>query len=91
MTLVDLLTDMTLNFGFALPDFVLIVTIIISLIFFATNLKLGLTLLMILFSTEFVLFSLLGYDATHFVFAILITLIFMAFSLLTSTEGSRVV
>ena len=80
--------------GVTIDIYVLIVTILGSLIFMAKDFRLGLVILFLLESVELIIFYSWGYDLTYYVLAVLTTFVLMAVSLLIShkrTTGGIVV
>ena len=83
------LTDtLTNNLGIGLQEIVLVILILGAFLFFATNFKIGLIIMLIFTGISFVLFESLGYDATISLYAFLITIVLMSLSIYTSRSQS---
>jgi len=70
------------NLGFALlEDLILVITFFSCIVLFARDFKIGLLILFMLFSTEFIMFSLLGMQVAHVLILMVISLIALTLSL----------
>jgi hypothetical protein len=91
MSMNNIIEGLFTNIGMAFPEGLLVVTIICSLPFFAAGAKIGLITNFVLIALEYVMLSIWGYSTTTHLVALFVCLILMAFSLLTSSQGSKVI
>lgn len=86
MTLIDTLTTLFSYTGLDVTDFLLVIIIIVSIIFSGQDYKIGLITCLLLSLMAFVFFVLVGVDGTRALILFFVTLIFMAFSIYTSSQ-----
>lgn len=87
MTMAEVLTLLIGNLGITLPQLVLLITALGSLIFMALDLRLGLMMLFFMFGIETVAFwaaAVASYDLYLAISALLASFVLMALSLLMS-------
>lgn len=85
-----LTNTLTNNLGIGLQEIILIILILAAFLFFATNFKIGLIVLLTFTGISFITFVSIGYDATISLYAFLITIVLMALSIYTSRNQKYV-
>lgn len=72
------------NLGMLPSDIIILVTVLCGVIFMAINLKLALVMYLLVFSTEYILFTFWGLSTDNIFLIILATILLLALSLYTS-------
>lgn len=76
---------------FSVEDIILFLTVMGTLLFMATDLRIGLIIMFLLSAVEFVLFAIFGMETTKAMYALLITLVIMALSFYIGASKKYVV
>lgn len=84
MAFADILNLMAGNLGVSLEAAVLLVTFLGSLLFMARDLRIGLVILLVLFSSEFIVFYITGLSTLMALTATLVTLVCLALAIYIS-------
>ena len=76
--------------GFVLPDLILVLTGLGCIILFAKDLKVGLVSMFMLFAIEFIMYANLGWDTTHVILILFISMALMAVSFFVGGNKSYI-
>ncbi len=89
MSMFEILTELTSNLGVTNEVFILIVTVLSSIIFMAKEFRLGLLLLFFMTSIEFMIFYALGFNTMYHIIMILASFVILTISLLISYKKTQ--
>lgn len=84
MSFLDVVVSLFAPLGVSVDMFILIITILGSVIIMAKDFRLGLIILFMLEAGELIFFSFLNYDITYYVLALLSTFVLMVLGLFIS-------
>ena len=84
MNFTEIVAYLASSMGFGLTDLILLMTFLGAIILYAKDFKLGVISHFLLFSTEFIIFSLLGLETYKALIALLLSFIVLTLSLYTS-------
>lgn len=85
----DLVSGAANVLGIGLPDYILVVTVLGSLIFMGVDLRRGIMILFLLLAAEFVVFTLLGFNTFKVFIVFLLVFTVMALSIIISFKKSE--
>jgi len=86
MDWIEIINFLPNSVGFMATDFILLITILGSIILFAKDFKVGLISLVMLLSLEFIIFSILGLEVYRTLTLLLVSIVLLALSLYTSNS-----
>jgi len=91
--LADLIATLTGNLGIGFEELVLLITFLGSLLFLARDMRIGLIVMLILFASEYIVFSLTGWQTFTALMATVLTLVAITLTIYIShtKQGTGVI